>query len=59
MSMNLLTIVSGITMELAFWIMNKEWFSLRRFDMNLLKQLKTASIHRSFSFCKSLYSKVV
>ena len=40
----LATIVSGITMELAFWIMNKEWFSLRRFDMNLLKQLLVISI---------------
>ena len=40
----LAAVVSGATMELAFWIMNKEWFSLRRFDMNLLKQLLVIAI---------------
>lgn len=37
-------VVSGATMELAFWIMNKEWFSLRRFDKTLLKQLLVIAI---------------
>lgn len=40
----LAAVVSGATMELAFWIMNKEWFSLRRFDKNLLKQLLVIAI---------------
>lgn len=40
----LAAVVSGATMELAFWIMNKEWFSLRRFDMKLLKQLLVIAI---------------
>ena len=40
----LAAVVSGATMELAFWIMNKEWFSLRRFDTALLKQLLVIAI---------------
>ena len=40
----LAAVVSGATMELAFWIMNKEWFSLRRFDKTLLKQLLVIAI---------------
>ena len=40
----LAAVVSGATMELAFWIMNKEWFSWRRFDKNLLKQLLVIAI---------------
>ena len=40
----LAAVVSGATMELAFWIMNKEWFSLRRFDINLLKPLLVIAI---------------
>ena len=32
-------VVSGITMESAFWILNKKWFSVRKFDVRLLKQL--------------------
>ena len=40
----LAAVVSGATMELAFWLMNKEWFSLRKFDKNLLKQLLVIAI---------------
>lgn len=40
----LAAVISGATMELAFWIMNKEWFNLRRFDINLLKQLLVIAI---------------
>ena len=40
----LAAVVSGATMELAFWIMNKEWFNLRRFDINLLKPLLAIAI---------------
>ncbi|MBP3665047.1 MAG: oligosaccharide flippase family protein, partial [Tyzzerella sp.] len=40
----LAAVVSGATMELAFWIMNREWFSLRRFDKALLKQLFVIAI---------------
>ncbi|MGN0730492.1 MAG: lipopolysaccharide biosynthesis protein [Treponema sp.] len=32
-------VVSGITMETAFWFLNWKWFSLRCFDFTLLKQL--------------------
>ena len=35
----LAAVVSGATMEVAFGIMNKKWFDLRRFDLKLLKQL--------------------
>lgn len=40
----LAAVVSGATMELAFWMMNKEWFSLIRFDKTLLKQLLVIAI---------------
>lgn len=32
-------VVSGVTMETTFWILNKKWFSVRKFDLALLKQL--------------------
>ena len=35
----LAAVVSSITMEISFWFLNKEWFSFRRFDKKLLKQL--------------------
>ena len=40
----LAAVVSGATMELAFWIINREWFSIRRFDKNILKQLLIIAI---------------
>ena len=40
----LAAVVSGATMEIAFGIMNKEWFDLRRFDLRLLKQLLAIAI---------------
>lgn len=46
----LAAVVSGATMELAFWIMNKEWFSLRRFDTNLLKPLLVIAIPLQSNF---------
>lgn len=32
-------VISGLTMEISFGILNKGWFNLRRFDFKLLKQL--------------------
>lgn len=43
-SLPLAAVISGITMELAFAILNREWFDLRRFDFNLLKQLLVIAI---------------
>ncbi|WP_405379214.1 oligosaccharide flippase family protein [Phascolarctobacterium sp.] len=40
----LATVISGVTMEIAFGIMNREWFSLKRFDSKLLKQLLAIAI---------------
>lgn len=30
---------ASLIMEVTFWILNKEWFSLRRFDVKILNQL--------------------
>lgn len=35
----LATVISGVTVELVFWFLNKSWFSLKLFDKELLKQL--------------------
>lgn len=35
----LAALISGITMESAFWILNRKWFSIKLFDKALLKQL--------------------
>lgn len=35
----LAAVISGLTMEIAFGIMNREWFSFKLFDKKLLKQL--------------------
>lgn len=43
-SLPLAAVISGITMELAFAVLNREWFDLRRFDFNLLKQLLVIAI---------------
>lgn len=40
----LAAVVSGATMEIAFGIINKEWFDLRRFDLKLLRQLLVIAI---------------
>ena len=32
-------VISGITMEVSFYFMNRKWFSLKLFDRKLLKQL--------------------
>lgn len=40
----LATVVSGATMELAFWVMNREWFSVRLFELSLLKSLLVIAI---------------
>ncbi len=32
-------VVSGITMEVSFYIMNHKWFQIKRFDVKLLRQL--------------------
>lgn len=40
----LAAVVSGAALELAFWIANREWFSLKQFDRNLLKPLLAIAI---------------
>lgn len=35
----LAAVISGITMEASFGVMNRDWFSLRRVEFKLLKQL--------------------
>lgn len=40
----LAAVVSGAALELAFWITNREWFSLTQFDRNLLKPLLAIAI---------------
>lgn len=35
----LAAVISGITMEISFGFLNKEWFDLKRFDCQLLKRL--------------------
>ena len=32
-------VVSGVTLEVTFWLLNRKWFSFRCFDFTLLKQL--------------------
>ena len=32
-------VIASITMETTFWILNNKWFSVRKFDLALLKQL--------------------
>lgn len=40
----LAAVISGITMEIAFAIMNRRWFALKKFDRRLLKQLLIIAI---------------
>ncbi len=40
----LAAVVSGITMEVSFGILNRRWFNPRRFDKKLLKSLLTIAI---------------
>lgn len=40
----LAAVISGATMELVFWILNKEWFSFKLFDKRLLKPLLAIAI---------------
>ena len=40
----LAAVVSGVTMEVAFGILNRKWFNLCRFDKKLLKPLLTIAI---------------
>lgn len=37
-------VISGVTMEVAFGIMNREWFDPRQFDFTLLKELLAIAI---------------
>lgn len=37
-------VVSGMTMEVMFWILNRNWFAFRKFDVGLLKQLLKIAI---------------
>lgn len=37
-------VISGITMEISFGIMNREWFCLRRFNFKLLKQMLVIAV---------------
>lgn len=40
----LAAVTSGVIMEITFGIMNKEWFDLKRFDSEILKQLLVIGI---------------
>lgn len=40
----LAAVISGVTMEIAFGIMNRSWFSTKKFDKKLLKQLLVIAI---------------
>lgn len=40
----LAAVISGVTMEVTFGIMNRSWFNLSRFDLKLLKQLLAIAI---------------
>lgn len=40
----LASVVSGLAMEITFWILNKEWFSFKCFDFRLLKQLLSIAV---------------
>ena len=40
----LAAVISAITMEAAFGVMNRQWFSLRRWDFRLLKQLLVIAV---------------
>lgn len=40
----LAAVISGVTMEITFAILNKEWFRPKRFDRKLLKQMLVIAI---------------
>lgn len=40
----LAAVVSGITMEISFGVLNRKWFDFRKFDLSLLKQLLVIAI---------------
>ena len=40
----LAAVISGMTMEIIFGILNHSWFDLKKFDFSLLKQLLTIAI---------------
>lgn len=40
----LAAVISAVTMEAAFGIMNRQWFSLRKWDFRLLKQLLVIAV---------------
>ena len=40
----LAAVISGITMEISFGVLNRKWFSVKRFDKRMLKQLLVIAI---------------
>ncbi len=40
----LASVVSGLTMEVAFGVLNYSWFKIRKFDLGLLKQLLVIAV---------------
>ena len=40
----LAAVISGATMEVAFGLMNRKWFSIKRFDGKILKQLLVIAV---------------
>ena len=40
----LATVISGVTMELTFAVLNRSWFNTRKFDFSLLKQLLVIAV---------------
>lgn len=35
----LAAVISAVTMECVFWVLNRSWFSLKRFDKSILREL--------------------
>ncbi len=40
----LAAVISGVTMEIAFGVMNRDWFNIKRIDLSLLKPLLQIAI---------------
>ena len=40
----LAALISGVTMEVAFWFLNRKWFVFKLFDKKLLKQLLVIAV---------------
>ena len=43
-AMPIAAVISGLVMEISFWVLNREWFCLSKFDVKLLKQLLVLAV---------------